>query len=724
LSLCALTVPASGAPTPDADPGRLPIARPPHAAHLCQPAGCGKAFAALLAEANGVPRDTGLLGPVRDLSDTDLLHNDLEIELIVSGDQLTLDGSNTMTVRSLIDGLDRFDLRLRSNFAITAAAVDGVPATVQAVDTVTRTVLFPSSFDAGEAFDLTIAYNGVAVSRGFGSIEVAQAGGQPVVASLSEPYYAYTWWPCKDGAWGEPGDNADKATLELALIAPASMRSVANGLLEGTDALPGGRTRYRWRSEYPTATYLVAFGSHPYNTWTETFTYDDGQTLHQMPVEFNIYPSSDTSFNRAAWNQSVDMLAVFSDRFGLYPFIDEKYGIYQFPFGGGMEHQTNSGQSGFGASLTAHELAHQWFGDMITCRTWSDIWLNEGFATYSEALWQEFQPGSAGHASLIDAMNARRPAEWATSSQAVYVTETDDLGRIFSYNTTYLKAAWVVHMLRGVMGDEMFFGQFLPEYRTRFAYKAATTEDFRLVAEEVSGLDLEAFFQQWVYGVGTPAYDAGWENASIDGRDYIRLFLEQDQSPGFPTFEMPVQVALDAQPVTVLNNARDQHYLIPVDAPVSSVTVDPSTWILRDPVGSRAYTDGPPKIVRTTPMPGETVGTLAAIEIVFSDPVDAQPGDFALTGPAGAVALSLDQPEPNRVVLTPAANGAGAHSLTVGEGVTFAGRALDGEIATAIDPFPSGDGLPGGAAAIGFLVAPAGSEPEYEPTALVLRAAL
>ncbi|HHN77767.1 MAG TPA: hypothetical protein ENK11_03700, partial [Phycisphaerales bacterium] len=535
-ALVCLSAVAGAEPTQIGESTRRPlIARPPADASLIQPAGCGKAAAAILAELNRTDGDTHQpLGP-GGLADTDLLHNDVELDLSVSGNDLTIVGSNTMTVRSLVDGLTTFDIRLRSNFTITGATVDGSPVTVQNIDTVTRRVLLGTTFNTGDQFDVRIDFNGVAVSRGFGSIEVDYAGGQPVIASLSEPYYAYTWWPCKDGTWGDPGDNADKATLDMALIAPSNMRSVSNGVLVGVDPLPGGRSRYRWHSDYPISTYLVMLGSHPYNTWTETFTYDDGQTVHNMPVEFNIYPSDDTPSNRAAWGEVVTMLGVLSDLYGLYPFIDEKYGIYEFPFNGGMEHQTNTGQGTFLEYVTAHELGHQWFGDMITCRTWSDIWLNEGFATYTEALWEEFKPGSTGHPALVNAMNDRRPDPFTAANQSVYVYQTDDVGRMFAYDTTYLKAAWVVHMLRGIMGDAAFF-QFLADYRAQFAYSAATTADFEQVAESSSGLDLTAFFDQWIYQDGQLIYAFGWENANIDGQDYVRLRLRQIQSGSMPTF--------------------------------------------------------------------------------------------------------------------------------------------------------------------------------------------
>ncbi|USN98250.1 MAG: hypothetical protein H6810_08670 [Phycisphaeraceae bacterium] len=711
LALLLAAAPAWAEPTADGEPtARELVARPPYQADYCKVAGCGKAAAAMLAELNGTAGDTGgLLRDPRGLEDTDVLHNDVELELSVSGYDLTINGSNTITVRSLIDGLTQFDIRLRTNYTITSATVNGNAATVQPVDTVTRTIVLGSTFNTGDEFDLRIEFNGLAVSRGLGSIEVDYAGGQPVVASLSEPYYAYTWWPCKDGEFGAPGDNDDKATLDLAIIAPSTMRSVANGVLEGVDSLSGNRSRYRWHSDYPLSTYLVMIASHPYNTWTQTFTYDDGQTVYTMPVEFNIYPADDTTNHRTNWNRVVDMLGVFSDQFGLYPFIDEKYGIYEFPFSGGMEHQTNTGEGVFIEYVNAHELTHQWFGDMITCRTWSDIWLNEGFATYGEAIWEEFKNGGDSHAALVGAMNARRPSASTTTSYSVYVYDTTNEYRIFDYDTSYLKGGWVVHMLRGVMGDETFF-QFLGDYRAQFAYKAATTADLQLVAENSSGLDLDAFFSQWVYEPGQLIYRYGWQNATIDGQNYVRLRLRQTQSASLPTFVMPVEVALGAERATVENTARTQHFLIPVAGTVGSVSLDPDTWILLDGATTESYVAGPPKIVRTTPAPGDEPATLGDIEVVFSDPVTASIADFALNGPNGGVVMSFSQPETNRVVLTPASGAPGLYTLTVSDAIVGNGLALDGEIGPG-DPFPSGDGLAGGDAVVTFAVAPQGCNP-------------
>jgi aminopeptidase N len=249
------------------------------------------------------------------------------------------------------------------------------------------------------------------------------------------------------------------------------------------------RIKYIYSTDYELSTYLVFFATALYNTWNETYFHSSGA----MPVNFYVTPDEDNTTNRELWNKCVEMLEVFGEIYGPYPFIEERYGIYYFGFGGGMEHQTLTGQGGFGESLTAHELGHQWWGDMVTCRTWQDIWLNEGFASYSEALWEENQSGGSADDLRNYMDNVLAPFD---SSDSVFVPEEslEEVGRIFSYATTYQKAAWVVHMLRGVMGDELFFNM-ITEYRARYEYGAADTEQFRAICEEIYGSDLEWFFR-------------------------------------------------------------------------------------------------------------------------------------------------------------------------------------------------------------------------------------
>jgi hypothetical protein len=242
--------------------------------------GCGKAQALIQREAAG-----HLIAELRDEDQwliefglrepsehTDLLHCDLELEILPSAYD-NLDGANTMTIQSLVDGLTQFTFRLREQFVITAAIVNGdTPVDVDTISSSSRVVTLDRPYDAGEIFTLTIDYYGHAESRGFGSIEFVTHSGEPIVYTLSEAYFSYTWWPVKDGDYGAPGDNADKFTLDLAVTSPDSMMTASNGLLQSVEPLPNNRVRYRVVQQLPqTAPYLVCFSTTNYNDldqWT------------------------------------------------------------------------------------------------------------------------------------------------------------------------------------------------------------------------------------------------------------------------------------------------------------------------------------------------------------------------------------------------------------------------------------------------------------------------
>ncbi len=673
---------------------------------------CGKAHAARFVP-NGAfdPRHDGQ-SPREAITDTDLLHCDLDVEVFPANGSIA--GSNTMRLRSSVDGLNEFTFRLRQNMNVTAVTLNGttnIPlGTVSLVNPDGRRFALDRSYNLGEEFTVRVDYNGTPQSLGFGSYTNVTVNGQPLVSTLSEPYYAASWWPCKDGAAQQPGDNHDKFTLNFAITAPSSMRTVSNGLLEGIDALPNARSRYRWVSNYPITSYLVAFCSTAYNTWTESYTHANGA----MPVEFNIFPFNDSPTNRTAWGRSVTMLGTFRPLFGEYPFINEKYGIYNFTFGGGMEHQTNTGQGTFSESVTAHELGHQWWGDMITCRTWHDIWLNESFATYSEALWHENKPGSSGYQAYINHMWNRRPD---SLSDTVYVYDTTNVGRIFSTSYTYRKGAWVLHSLRHELGDALFF-QAIANYRAAFEFSAATTDDFATIVSATAGRDMTYFFEQWIYQGGAPDYRFAWQPATIDGGNYVRVYLAQAQAGTVQAFNMPVDVRITTSggdfTAVVRNDARAEHFLIPIPGTLNDVTIDPLDWILVNSKSTVAWVNGPPKIVRTTPTIDAAIPPtqpITEVAIAFSEDVAATPADFSITGPAGAVPFTLNYSAATFVATLSlqSALPAGNYLVTASDSVQSVAAAisLDGEIDALAPALPSGEGLPGGNAGFGFRVRPA-----------------
>jgi len=298
-----------------------------------------------------------------------------------------------------------------------------------------------------------------------------------------------------------------------------------------------------------------------------------------MRVVCYAYPEHEVGA-RLDFTNTIRMLEIYSDLFGLYPFVDEKYGMAEFGWSGGMEHQTcTSMGSVFFAGTTrrddwvvAHELAHQWWGDLVTPAEWADVWLNEGFATYAEALWVE---ETAGADSMRIYMSGWRPS-WGFSG-TLYDPE------ILFGATVYRKGGWVLHMLRGVMGDEKFFAA-LRDYGSEesFGYGNATTADFQRVCEDHYGGSLEWFFAEWVYDEGEPVYAYYWSTAGAGTDAGVDLSIRQVQTGRI--FGMPIDVkftfASGDTTVTVWNDRAVTQHHFAFGREVVGVVLDPDQWIL------------------------------------------------------------------------------------------------------------------------------------------------
>lgn len=430
-----------------------------------------------------------------------------------------------------------------------------------------------TSLNQGDDFTTVVYYHGTPASGGFGSFEFSSQGGNPLIWSLSEPYGAKDWWVVKD----TPADKADSADIWLTVS--TSLTPVSNGNLMEVVNNGNGTHTYKWHVSYPIAPYLVSLAITNYALYTNYYHYSPTDS---MPITHYLYPSSLNS-NISQLNKTPGMIEIFAERFGEYPFINEKYGHAQFGWGGGMEHQTISSMGGFGDGLIAHELAHMWYGDNITCKDWHHIWLNEGFATMGEGLIYEAWNGKAAYNSYIaDEMYYAKFA-----SGTIYVQDISSEWEIFNSYRTYSKACVVLHMLRGIVGDSTFFNILRTySYDPSVAYGNAVTEDFQAIAENVSGLDLNYFFQQWIYGVNYPTYSVVWSKNSLGGNLYdlaLKITQSSNSNPSF--FTMPIQIKVNSSTgdtiITVFNNAQVQNFNLTVANEPISITVDPNNWILK-----------------------------------------------------------------------------------------------------------------------------------------------
>ena len=423
-----------------------------------------------------------------------------------------------------------------------------------------------ASIPEGYDFSIQIFYRGSPPSTGFGSFNFDEHLGIDHIWTLSEPYGARDWWPCKD----DPSDKAD--SLDIIITLPEQQVAVSNGVLLQETNLGDGRKRYHWSERYPICTYLVSITTYPYTKWEDQYIGLNGDTL---PLEYYVYPDHyDQVYNN--YMLTDDMMEVFAERFGEYPFMGEKYGHVEFGRGGGMEHQTISSLGGSSQWLIAHELGHQWWGNLITCASFHHIWLNEGFARFSESIWEE---ATGGPTAYKDYWQSRSYFGQGT----IYVEEPNTASQIFNLNLTYNKAGWVVHMLRGVLGDSLFF-ETLQAYGANdsLSYSAATTEDFKLVCEDMSGLDLDDFFQQWIYGEYYPKYGVSWE---VSESDELVITIEQTQDWQF--FHMPIELRVlvpgDTLSFKLDNHGHIQQYnLGSLGGPPQAVWLDPDNWILKE----------------------------------------------------------------------------------------------------------------------------------------------
>lgn len=432
------------------------------------------------------------------------------------------------------------------------------------------TVHFPSTLPAHVRDSLTFMYQGVPTSTGFGSFEVKAHDTGNALWTLSEPYGAMEWWPCKQSL----NDKID--SIDVFITCPEGQRASSNGLLV-SETTTNGQTTAHWKHRYPIAAYLVCMAVSNYSVFSMQAPYQG----HSTTILNYVYPEF-LSNAQAGVADNVKHLQLYDELFELYPFQNEKYGHTQFGWGGGMEHQTMTFVGGFSFELLAHELAHHWFGDKITCGSWRDIWLNEGFATYCSGLcYEHLRPASEWYAFKKSRITAATDAP----DGSVYVDDTTSVSRIFSGRLSYAKGAMVLHMLRWVMGDDAFFAG-LKSYLSdpALAYKYAHTTDLQAHLEAASGMNLNEFFADWVYGQGYPSYTLEWDQT---GSGPVHILLHQNQShPSVSFFEMPVPVRFyqsngQTLDVTLNHQTNDENFTVPGNGvPLDSVVFDPDLWLI------------------------------------------------------------------------------------------------------------------------------------------------
>lgn len=498
------------------------------------------------------------------------------LEFNVDPTQAQISG-NVTTYYEAKSPMTQITFDLANNMTVSQVLQRGIPLGFSQNSDEELVIILPTTQNTGVLDSLTVTYSGNPVSSGFGSFEVNTHNGKPILWTLSEPYGAKGWWPCKQ----DLNDKID--AIDVYITSPQfnpdgdAYVAVSNGL-ELSQVVNGTNKTTHYKHQYPIPAYLVAIAVTNY----AVYSHEVPNNGNPFPVVNYVYPEN-LALAQSQTPVTVDIMNLYFSLFGEYPYANEKYGHAQFGWGGGMEHTTVSFMGGLDRGLIAHELGHQWFGDKVTCGSWKDVWLNEGFATYLAGLTIE---NLDGEATFNYWKQQTIGSVTVGPSGAVYLTDTDTLNvnRIFSNRLTYNKGAMMIHMLRKKLGDALFF-QGCQNYLNdpSLAYGYAKSEDFIGIMETTSGQDLSEFFNDWLYNQGYPTYDIQWNQPNANE---LKIRIAQTQShPSVSFFEVPVPLRIVGTQGeildVVLNNTTNQElFTNTVNFTVSNVIFDPNHDII------------------------------------------------------------------------------------------------------------------------------------------------
>ncbi len=507
----------------------------------------------------------------------------MQIKMDVTSAGMNIKGDVSTWAHVTSPQLDTIYMELNNALSLDSIKLNGNAISNYTFSNAEIFIVLDIPLSEGDAFSTEVFYHGTPNNSGgfFSGLnhEYNYYYDKNVTWTLSEPFSARDWLPIRQSLTYKI-DSVDQE-----YTCPDNNMVGSNGILEETLDNGNGTKTFKWKTRYPISFYLLSFSVSDYmeyNVYAKPAALEGDSILIQ---NFIYNDQNYLNYNKANIEKSDDLLELFSEKYGLYPFYQEKYGNCISEIGGGMEHQTMTTMGSFDFGLNAHEMGHQWFGDNITCATWSDIWINEGFASYSSTIAKEFLvSASAASAEMksyqSDAMSSPRGSVYVPEDEVYYGNEW----RIFSGRLTYHKGAAILHQLRYLVNDDDTFFGFLNHYTDTFRGQTATGAQFRDAMEDYTGLDLHPYFDQWYYGQGYPTYSI--ECIQGDSGDANFTVTQTTSTSTTPFFDLPLEIK-----VIFANNQGDTTFRIPITAnttdysvpkllPISSIKIDPNNWII------------------------------------------------------------------------------------------------------------------------------------------------
>jgi aminopeptidase N len=507
----------------------------------------------------------------------DALHYLIKITLDL--DRKTFEGATTVTVASLREGLATCVLDAEEFTVTSVLSQDGQPLKFDQTAG-ELAVHLPRPCKFGEELSVTCFYHGQDPKTGL-RFMAESADNPQLVFSDSFPENVHHWFPCFD----YPND---KVTDEIVATVKSGLKVAANGRL--VSVIPdkaAGTVTYHWSQDLPHSTYLIFLAAAPYVVVRDSY--------RTLPVNYWVYPRDEAKV-RPTYGQTPKMIEFFNRVFG-YDYPWQKYDQVSVPSGGGAESTSATamthrimvderGEPDFPAiGIVSHELAHQWWGDLITLRSWAHTWLNESFATYSDYLYHRYEKGDdEGAVDLLGKLNAYLGEARTRYIRPIVSDRYDKPGDMFDSHT-YPKGARVLHMLRSLVGDEPFF-KTLSYFLHRYAFDAVDTADFIRSVKTVTGRNLDWFFDQWLFQPGHPVFEvkSEWDAAGKVIR--LKVAQVQDFSKGVPVFRVPVSIKLVAPGKTDIRKVwikeREETFEFPLEAKPLLVRFDEDNILIKE----------------------------------------------------------------------------------------------------------------------------------------------
>jgi aminopeptidase N len=496
------------------------------------------------------------------------------IDITVDNQSTQIAGYTSLIVELLSDNIDTLALELTNYAQIDSIRVDNLSAVYQHNNDL---ILIPKNLvlKKGQLITIQIFYK-IPEIQGIwknGIFNAINTKGSPVTYSLSESFEAKSWFPCKQ----DLNDKADSASVSITV--PDTLMAGSNGILSRIIKLPNEKAKYVWKTNYPIDYYLISFSVANYMDYSFKASTDNGDSITVQNYIYN--DSSAFKEIKTDIDMTGDLIKLFSSKFGTYPFSKEKYGHCQAPIGGGMENQTMTTLDNFNFNLVSHELSHQWFGDMVTCGSWQDIWLNEGFASYCEVIALE---NLKSHSDFLDRLNRAHSSAKSQPDGAIFIEadKATDESRIFDNRLTYEKGLSIIHMIRYELNNDDLFYSILRSYLEKYSNSTATATDFKNFLSEHSLINFDQFFTQWYYGEGYPILNFKWQQKNDT------LYLNIDQSASAPTrtqfFDLTIDLRLEYYGGDTLlrlkQDAASESFIIPFKKILYKMTADPDEWLL------------------------------------------------------------------------------------------------------------------------------------------------